>query len=49
MTSYSGKILTTSFCTAIERVTDELKKEGFGILSNVIVQRILKRRQGYGT
>nr|VFJ87787.1 MAG: Uncharacterized conserved protein, DUF302 family [Candidatus Kentron sp. H]VFJ89511.1 MAG: Uncharacterized conserved protein, DUF302 family [Candidatus Kentron sp. H]VFJ96191.1 MAG: Uncharacterized conserved protein, DUF302 family [Candidatus Kentron sp. H] len=38
-TTYRG-----SFADAIERVTEELKKEGFGILSDIDVQATLKAK-----
>jgi uncharacterized protein (DUF302 family) len=39
-----NKILEMSFDDTIDRVTDELKKEGFGILSDIDVQATLKRK-----
>jgi uncharacterized protein (DUF302 family) len=39
-----NKILDMSFDDAINRVTDELKKEGFGILSDIDVQATLKKK-----
>nr|VFK45189.1 MAG: Uncharacterized conserved protein, DUF302 family [Candidatus Kentron sp. TC]VFK49155.1 MAG: Uncharacterized conserved protein, DUF302 family [Candidatus Kentron sp. TC]VFK61012.1 MAG: Uncharacterized conserved protein, DUF302 family [Candidatus Kentron sp. TC] len=36
--------LSASFSDAIERVTEELKKEGFGVLSDIDVQATLKAK-----
>jgi hypothetical protein len=44
MSYYFNKILTLSFEDAILRVTDELKKEGFGILTDIDVQAALKKK-----
>lgn len=44
MSYYSSKILHTGFDSAIEKVTEELKKEGFGILSEIDVQATLKKK-----
>ena len=41
---YFHKILTTTFDEAIALVTEELKKEGFGILSEIDVQQALKKK-----
>ena len=41
---YFHKILATTFDEAIARVTEELKKEGFGILSEIDVQQALKKK-----
>lgn len=38
--------LATDFASAIERVTEELKKEGFGILSQIDVQGALREKIG---
>jgi uncharacterized protein (DUF302 family) len=39
-----NKILSLSFEDAILRVTDELKKEGFGILTDIDVQATLRKK-----
>ena len=39
-----GKIVSTDFDTAIEQVTEELAKEGFGILTVIDVQATLKAK-----
>jgi uncharacterized protein (DUF302 family) len=39
-----NKILDMSFDDAINRVIDELKKEGFGILSDIDVQATIKKK-----
>jgi len=44
MSYYFNTKLECSFDDAIERVTDELKKEGFGILSEIDVQAALKKK-----
>jgi len=41
---YFHRILDTTFDEAIARVTEELKKEGFGILSEIDVQQALKKK-----
>ena len=38
------KIVQMPFDDAIRRVTDELKKEGFGILTEIDVREILKKK-----
>ena len=44
MKYYFNKTLDISFDEAIERVTEELKKEGFGILTDIDVQNTLKKK-----
>ncbi len=44
MSYYFSKILNVSFDEAIARVTEELKKEGFGILTDIDVQETLKKK-----
>jgi len=39
-----GKSVSYSFEKAIERVTEELKKEGFGVLSDLDFKAILKKK-----
>jgi uncharacterized protein (DUF302 family) len=46
MQYYWNKRLELSFDEAIERVTEELKKEGFGILTDIDVQKTLKKKLG---
>jgi uncharacterized protein (DUF302 family) len=44
MSYYFTKVLNISFPEAINRVTDELKKEGFGILTEIDVKETLKKK-----
>jgi uncharacterized protein (DUF302 family) len=44
MTYYFSKTLNRSFDEAVARVTDELKKEGFGILTDIDVRTTLKKK-----
>lgn len=44
MDYHFSKTIPISFDEAIERVTDELKKEGFGVLTQIDVRDILKKR-----
>jgi uncharacterized protein (DUF302 family) len=44
MNYYFSKSLDLSFDEAIKRVTDELKKEGFGILTEIDVKATLKKK-----
>ena len=44
MTYYMNKIVNFSFNKAIERVTEELKKEGFGVLTTIDVKATLKKK-----
>jgi uncharacterized protein (DUF302 family) len=39
-----NKILDMSFDDAVNRVIDELKKEGFGVLTDIDVQMTLKKK-----
>ncbi len=39
-----NKILDMSFDDALNRVVDELKKEGFGVLTDIDVQMTLKKK-----
>jgi len=41
---YLVKEVDYSFDTAIEKVTEELKKEGFGVLTEIDVQETLKKK-----
>lgn len=44
MSYYFSKILDSSFDQAITLVTAELKKEGFGILTEIDVQKAMKEK-----
>ncbi len=44
MKYYFNKTLMLPFEEAVERVTEELKKEGFGILTNIDVKATLKNK-----
>lgn len=44
MSYYFNKTLNISFDKAIQRVTDELQKEGFGILTEIDVKQTLKKK-----
>ena len=44
MQYYFSKTLAIPFNEAITRVTDELKKSGFGILTDIDVQETLKKK-----
>ncbi|MEO7835008.1 MAG: DUF302 domain-containing protein [Ginsengibacter sp.] len=44
MNYHFSKIVNDDFDTAIEKVTNELKKEGFGILTQIDVHDILKKK-----
>ena len=44
MEYYFAKTVDLSFDDAIERVTEELKKEGFGVLTEIDVQATLKKK-----
>ena len=48
MQYYFNKRLKTSFDEAVDRVTEELKKEGFGILTDIDVQKTLKKKLDVG-
>ena len=45
MSYYFTKELNISFDDAIAKVTEELKKEGFGILTDIDVKATLKKKQ----
>lgn len=44
MSYYFTKTLNKTFDEAIQRVTEELKKEGFGILTEIDVKSTLKKK-----
>jgi uncharacterized protein (DUF302 family) len=44
MSYYFSKTIESSFEDAIHKVTEELKKEGFGILTEIDVQATLKKK-----
>jgi uncharacterized protein (DUF302 family) len=44
MSYYINKIIDTDFDTAIKKVTENLKSEGFGILTEIDVQETLKKK-----
>jgi uncharacterized protein (DUF302 family) len=44
MKYYFSKTITLSFDDAVDRVTEGLKKEGFGILTDIDVTRTLKKK-----
>ena len=44
MAYYNSKIVNHSFDEAILKVTDELKKEGFGILTEIDVKETFKKK-----
>ena len=44
MSYYFSKIINDDFDTAIEKVTEELKKEGFGVLTQIDIQDTLKKK-----
>lgn len=44
MSYFYGKKVDASFDEAIQKVTDELKKEGFGVLTEIDVKGTLKKK-----
>lgn len=44
MNYYFSKIINLPYEKAIEKVTDELKKEGFGVLTEIDVKATLKKK-----
>ncbi len=44
MSYYFSKTVQTTFDDAVSRVTEELKKEGFGVLTEIDVQETLKKK-----
>ena len=44
MSYYFSKVMDISFDNAIERATEELQKEGFGILTEIDVKTTMKKK-----
>lgn len=44
MSYHFSKTINTDFDTAISRVTEELKKEGFGVLTEIDVKETFKKK-----
>jgi uncharacterized protein (DUF302 family) len=44
MAHYNSKVINGSFDEAIAKVTEELKSEGFGVLTEIDVQETLKKK-----
>src|SRR3990172_5602488 len=44
MSYYFSKTLQTTFDDAVSRATEELKKEGFGVLTEIDVKETLKKK-----
>jgi uncharacterized protein (DUF302 family) len=44
MSYYNSKIVSYSFDETITKVTEELKKEGFGVLTEIDVKETLKKK-----
>jgi uncharacterized protein (DUF302 family) len=44
MSYYLSKTLQTPFDAAVEKVTEELKKEGFGVLTEIDMQGTMKKK-----
>ena len=44
MSYYFSKTIAASFTEAVDRVTEELKKEGFGVLTQIDVKETLKKK-----
>jgi len=44
MSYYFNKVLSTDFDTAIKKVTEQLKEEGFGVLTEIDVKETLKNK-----
>ena len=44
MSYHNSKTVTTTFEETIEKVTEELKKEGFGVLTEIDVKETLKKK-----
>ncbi len=46
MSYYFSKRIRTSFDSGIDRVTEALKKEGFGVLTEIDVPAVMKKKLG---
>ena len=46
MSYYFSRTLAISFTEAVDRVTEELKNEGFGVLTEIDVKETLKKKLG---
>jgi len=46
MTYHNSRTVNLTYEQAIEKVTDELKKEGFGVLTEIDVKETLKKKLG---
>ena len=44
MSYYFSKVIKSDFEAAISKVTEELKKEGFGVLTNIDMKETLKKK-----
>ena len=44
MSYYINKIVSVDFDTAIQKVTEQLKEEGFGVLTEINVSETLKKK-----
>jgi uncharacterized protein (DUF302 family) len=44
MNYYFNKTISENFDTVIEKVTEELKKEGFGVLTEIDIKATLKKK-----
>lgn len=44
MSYYNAKLVDLSFDKAVEKITEELKKEGFGVLTEIDVKETLKKK-----
>ncbi len=44
MTYHNSKKVNTTFIETINRVTEELQKEGFGVLTEIDVKETLKKK-----
>jgi len=44
MSYYISKTINATFEAAVEKVTEELKKEGFGIITEINIQETLKKK-----
>ena len=46
MSYYVSRMLSITFTEAVTRTTDALKKEGFGVLTEIDVKETLKKKLG---